>query len=468
MSPPGDGRAGPWSDLRDTLNGLAESLRVQLWPLPTVGVVLAVALGIGLPDLDARIDDDLPAAASELLFGGGPGAARAVLEAVAGSLITVTSLTFSLTVVTLQLASSQFSPRLLRTFTRDRFVHSTLALFLATFTYALTVLRTVRSADAEQVTFVPQIAVTVAVLLALASVLGLVLFLAHLAGEIRVESMLRTVRADAGETMRRILPERQDAENHEAENPERPRPPADGLLLTAESSGFLIRVDEGALLRAAVDADAVLVLDRHPGDWLVAGVPVGTGWPRTPGRFEPDARTGLLQRLASAIRTGVERTAEQDVGFGLRQLTDVAIKALSPGINDPTTAVHALGHASAFLCELTGRDLGPRLLRDDDGRVRVVLHRPGFADLLELAVAQPRRYGADPGVMVRLTALLREVAWCARDQEQRRAVVDQLARMQVAVAGRDFDAAERARLDASARQVEQALAGRWQPAGGAL
>ena len=106
------------------LSVMRDALRTQLWPVPTIAVVLAVALGVLLPRLDARIDGELPASVTTYLFGGGAGAARTVLDAIAGSLITVTALTFSLTIVTLQLASSQFSPRLLRTFTSDRIVHA--------------------------------------------------------------------------------------------------------------------------------------------------------------------------------------------------------------------------------------------------------------------------------------------------------------------------------------------------------
>ena len=149
---------GGWSALRD-------AVRTQLWPIPAIGIALAALVGVLLPRLDARIDDNLPPVAANYLFGGGAAAARAVLEAIAGSLITVTSLTFSLTVVTLQLASSQFSPRLLRTFSSDRFVQGTLALLLGTFTYALTVLRTVRTPADDQDLFVPQISVTLAFLL---------------------------------------------------------------------------------------------------------------------------------------------------------------------------------------------------------------------------------------------------------------------------------------------------------------
>ena len=445
---------------RMRLGALREAVRTQLWPLPVFSVLLALALGVLLPLLDARVDDDLPAAVTGYLFGGGPGAARTVLDAIASSLITVTSLTFSLTVVTLQLASSQFSPRLLRTFMRDRFVHVTLALFLATFTYALTVLRTVRSADDGATPFVPQLSVTVAFLLALGSVLGLVLFLAHLAREIRVETMLCNVHTDASGTLQRVLA-RPVPPGAGEEVP--PRPPAQALPLVAAASGFLVRIDEDALLAAAERADAVVLVDRCPGSSLVAGTPVAAAWPRHGGSFAgPDVSSRLAEQVADALATGPERTSEQDVGFGLRQLTDVTAKALSPGINDPTTAVHALGHAAALLCELTDLDLGPRVLRDEQTRVRVVLRQQSFAELLELAVAQPRRYGAaDPVVLARLFSLLREVAWSAGRPEQRAAVAEQLARLRATAGSQDLDAAERERLAVLADQGQQALAGHW-------
>ncbi|MCZ9336275.1 DUF2254 domain-containing protein, partial [Streptomyces sp. TRM76130] len=118
------------------------------------------------------------------------------------------------------------------------------------------------------------------------------------------------------------------------------------------ASGFFTSVDEAALLRAAVEADAVLLVERHPGSPLVAATPVGAAWPRTGRPFCPDTWARLSERVSRAVRTGPERTELQDVAFGLRQLTDIAVKALSPGINDPTTAVHALSHSAALLCEL--------------------------------------------------------------------------------------------------------------------
>lgn len=438
-----------WASLRD-------GFRTQLWPLPSAAVVLAIALGVGLPRLEASEVRLVPSSLRDYLFTGGPDAARTVLDAVAGSLITVTALTFSLTVVTLQLASSQFSPRLLRTFTRDLVVQATLGLFLGTFAYALTVLRTVRASSDARTEFVPAVSVTLAYALAVASVLGLIFFLAHLAQTIRVESMLRSVHQDASANLRRELGKPEGA------------PPTLGSLMptgpwtavTAASSGFLVRIQEDDLLAAAVEADVMVVLDVLPGSWLAADTPVGAFWQV----HAEDARSGAADTAAAISATlvpGFERTSVQDVSFGLRQLTDVAVKALSPGINDPTTAIHALGHSSALLGEFAHRDLGPRVLRDEQGRTRVVLARPDLAALLRLALDQPGRYGAkDPAVLTRLFMLLRELAWVVA-AHQRPAVSAELARLRRLVARQGFDEDDLAELDASAELVDAALAGRW-------
>lgn len=422
-----------------------DTMRTQLWPLPCSGVVAAVVAGVLLPRVDSRWGRWLPSWLSEALFAGDAGAARTLLDAISTSLITVTSLTFSLTVVTLQLASSQFSPRLLRTFTSDVFVQATLAVFLSTFTYALTVLRAVRSDDGG----VPRLSVTMAFVLGIASMLCLVLFLAHLARKIRVETMLRDVHQDARATLRTATAPRDDV----PPRPPIPAPPEHAVCLRAPSSGFLTSIDQAELRSAATKADACLVIDCYPGNSLVEGVPIGTAW-SDHDTLDDDVVEQLQHAVDRAIKTGYERTAAQDVGYGLRQLSDVANKALSPGINDPTTAIHALGHISALLCELAGRDCGPTLLHDDD-RVRVVLNRPDLAELLDLSITQPRHYGAsDLLVMLRLFRLLEELAYHFDDSTPIRAQRD---RLRASVAQSDFDSTQKTQLDQAAQRVEHAM-----------
>lgn len=392
-----------------------------------------------------------------MLFGGDADAARSLLDAIASSMITVTALTFSLTVVTLQLASSQFSPRLLRIFTSDLFVQATLALFLATFTYSLTVLRAVRSAGVSgQAEFIPRFAVTLAFLLAVASVVALVLFLAHLTTQIRVETMLRHVGSDASTTMRAVLSER---EGTTTSLPAALRPPVDAVVVLAIDSGFVTWIEQGALVAGAVDEDALVSFEAHPGAFVVKGTPLGTAWPAGGGSFDSEAAERISDRVAGCVHTGTERTGSQDVGFRLRQLTDLANKALSPGINDPTTAIHALCHISDLLCALTDYDLGAHLIHDDDGRMRVALHRPDFAAYLDLGVAQPRRYGAeDPQVLERIFQVLLDLSHRA-PAEYGPMVLTQLQRLQATVAAQGFDAHERAALAELGRHVEHRLRG---------
>ncbi|MEO6200432.1 MAG: DUF2254 domain-containing protein [Cryobacterium sp.] len=437
---------------------VTDALESELWPIPSLAVGAAIGLGIGLPVLDAAIDDRLSPLVAQYLFGGGPAAARAVLQAVSGSLITVTSLTFSLTVVTLQLASSQFSPRLLRTFTSDRFVHGTLALFLATFTYALTVLRTVRTQDEGGAAFVPQLSVTFAYVLSLASVIALVMFLAHLTREIRVETMMQRVSAETSAVIKRLFDD-EDADRPGSDTPVPLEPTAGSRRIESADSGFLTHTDERALLAAATAWEAVIRIDSEAGDSLIRRTPFATAWPLDPSRrFTSEEHDGISNAVNGAIGTGVERTNPQDAGYGFRQLADVAAKALSPGINDPTTAVHVIGHLSALLCLVAELRAGPRSISDENGRVRVVVSRPTMRDLLGLGLSQIRQYGAqDPVVASRILCLLKEVAWCDRANAHTVALRSELAQTTEAFQRHSYGAAERGRLDKLARQVSDAL-----------
>lgn len=437
--------------MRDRIHALKEAVRSRLWPIPVFAVALAVALGSGLPIVDEMVDENVPEVLQVYLFSGGPEAARAVLQAISGSLITVTSLTFSLAVVTLQLASSQFSPRLLRTFTSDSFVHWTLALFLGTFAYSLTVLRSVRGGAGIGSEFVPDISVTVAFLLAIASVIGLVLFLAHLTREIRVETMMRNVHAETDATIERMIPKEPQ---QSAGNPFG----LGGKRIVASSSGFLTSVDGPALASAARKAGAVFRIDAWPGASLIARVPFATVWASDGRNFTAAELEDLTKLIGDAVTIEFERNNNQDPAFGFRQLADVGARALSPGTNDPTTAVHVIGHLSSLLCKLVGRDLHDELLVDSDGVVRAVLTRPRFEHFLSLAVAQIRHYGMqDAAVGNRLLALLDEVNWCDRRSAARDALQSQLAQMRESVERHEFTSGEKRALLERCEQVRRAL-----------
>ncbi|MBB2773872.1 MULTISPECIES: DUF2254 domain-containing protein [Mycolicibacterium] len=435
--------------------GLAEAVRSRLWPLPMLALAAALACGIAMPEVDAALDTRLPGAVERLLFGGGADAAREVLSAIAASLITVTSLTFSLTLITLQLASSQYSPRLLRTFAADQVVQRTLALFLATFVYALTVLRTIRSND-ESADFVPQLSVTIAYVLAVVSVGALVVFLGHLVRQIRVETLLDQVCGDTVTTAARMLRRREGGDAHAGEPPALTIP-GRGEVIESATSGFLVEIDEAALLAAAVRHDVVLRMDRSVGSPLTAGVPAARCWPRPGTQLDDQALQEVRKHVSAALRTGPERTSAQDPEYGLRQLVDVVVRALSPGINDPTTAVHGLHSCTVALSELLGYHLGPHTMTDEHGDVRVVIARSTFAELLAMVCAQPRHYGADdPAVRHALLLMLHDLGWQATLAGDRTAIAEQLEHLRRA-ATKDVDAVDAQRAEVLYRETLSVL-----------
>ncbi|MEJ5943910.1 DUF2254 domain-containing protein [Pseudokineococcus basanitobsidens] len=425
-----------------------------MWPTPLAFIALALLAGTLLPLLDEVVDDDLPTFVSDVVFGGGASAARDVLAAIAGAFVTVTSLTFSLTVVTLQLASSQYSPRLLRTFAGDRAVQLTLGLFLSVFVYALVVLRTVREPLDDGGGFVPQLSVTLAVLLAVGGVVGLVLFLAHLVRRIRIEPILVDVRAEAMVAVTGS----ERAEPVPASLQER----TDGLVVRAGETGFVARLDRDALVELARSRDAVLDLTATPGALLVRGDHLGRLLPGVAAGSETRYADEELERaVRSGVVMGEERTSAQDPTYGLRQIVDVAVRAVSPSLNDPTTAVHALAHLADVTAAALEHGVGDALLRDEDDVVRVVLRRQGVPEVLDVVVGQPLLYASeDPVVLVALHELLaRAAAVVGGAPDQLRHVL--AARDRVVRASEDFrdDARWRQMLDEAAARVDQAAAG---------
>jgi uncharacterized membrane protein len=425
--------------------------------VPVLGILVAVGLGVGLPALDEVLADRAGGHPLTFVFGGGPSAARDLLAAIAGSLISVTGLTFSFTVVALQLASSQHSPRLLQTFVTDRVVQLTLAQLVATFVYALTVLRTVRSEDAtsDESAFVPRLSVTVGFVLTLVSVVALVLFLGHLARSLRVETMYRDVHDEATQTYAHEL-----SEDDDGPVPELPTGAPDHL--PARSSGFLVDVEPGDVVSAAADAGVTVLLEARIGDSVVAGTPLAAVWSGRSGAA-PD-----LDRVAEAVhrsvRLGFERSPTRDIAYSLRKVVDITVRALSPGTNDPTTAVHGLSHVSALLGELVAHPPRAKAYRDDGGVVRLVVPQWDVHTLVQVGLEEPLQFASgQPAVLRRIAGLLRELAWRA-PRGLLDADLDGYLRQVVDLAGKSTSVS-RAETDDWERRVREAMAGRWTPSG---
>jgi uncharacterized membrane protein len=390
-------------------------VRGALWVLPTLSVGVFLLAGALLSRVE--VGPDSPWAA--LAFQGTADDARSLLIVVSSTMITVTGLVFALTIVALQIASGQYSPRLLRNFMRDRGTQLVLSIFVGAFAYSTAGLFTVGIQGADEEAFVPRLAVSGSLALALASVGVLIYFIHHLAHSIQIDTIMSNVERETRSVIDDIYPHQPRYREPEERCPE---PPLDAVGLPAARSGYLQAVHPEPLLRAAVRDDLVIVLAKQVGDHVVAGTPIAWAWHRSGG--PPPGADALRAALADAVLIGFERTMVQDVGFGIRRLVDIASKALSPAINDPYTGVQAVHHLSVLLCSLARQRLGDWTVRDGQGELRVAVPRPTFPDYLRLGTAQIRRFGAaEPAVTRSLIVLLRDAGVSSATEDRRLACV---------------------------------------------
>jgi uncharacterized membrane protein len=397
------------------LQGWWDDLRDSLWLIPTVTVLLAASLAPLLAMLEP-LPETIP---DGLVFTGTPDGARAILSSLAGAIITVVGLVFSLTVVALQMAASQFTPRLLRTFLRDRRVQVVLSGMVGSAVYSVGVLRLVRTSGEGVDPFVPRLAVTVALLFAFVAVGLLLFFLHHVTQHLRVDVVMNEIvtfsvrQLDKVPSSRDMLPDRLA-----------PDPPGQAVPIWARRDGYLQLVDVDALAADARSAGLRVRLRPTLGDWVTAGTTLAWAWGEEDGNG-PGDRDQVAALVHQHLHLGVDRTESTDLAFGLRQLQDVATRALSPGVNDPTTAVLAVTQMSAVLCRYAAHPLGDDVVEDDDGDVRAAAPRPGFGALLELAVGATRRYGRqDPEVLVALVTMLLDLAEHVADSAPRVAEIE--------------------------------------------
>jgi uncharacterized membrane protein len=401
---------------------LRDELRGALWFLPTAALLVSLVLGLALASV--HVDED--SLLWPVAFKGSADDARQILIVVGATMITVTGLVFSLTIVALQIASSQFSPRLLRNFLRDRGNQWVLAVFVSTFAYSTAGLQTVGTDRAGGGDFVPRLAISGAMVFALASLAMLIYFINHLAHSIQIDHIMRDVERRTLEVIRTgesdDVVTRRDAEDDRAARATASVDVRD-LTVDAWSSGYVQSVDGDGLARLASERNMTIALRPHVGDYVVAGDPLLTVRAEH-GTWPTDAVA--IPELRSLVRVGIERTMEQDIAFGIRQLVDIALRALSPAINDPYTAVQATDHLTNILAVLADRPLSAWVLSDTDGTVRLTVPRPGFIDYVDLACDQIRRFGAaEPAIIAALTRLLGALAARVTDDDRRRGLARQ-------------------------------------------
>jgi uncharacterized membrane protein len=428
------------------LQALWLQVRDSLWFLPSLMTVAAMLLAFGLVELDRRVVDAEYIGGYFFVFGAGSDGARGMLSAIAQSTMTVTGVVFSVTIIALQLASTQFTPRVLVRFTNDRGNQVVLGIFIATFTYALLVLRVVRRDDE----FVPAIAITVAIVLALVAVGAIIYFIDHVANSLKAETVIARVVEETTRVIERVYPRAHGGSGAAAlpyEPEESFAPEGQPAALIARASGFLQGIDQPALSRA-VGGRLTIEMRLEIGDFIIEGEPLARVWPAAALEDEDTAR-----RLRSAFLLGGERTPQQDVQRGLIELVDIAVKALSPSIYEPTTAVACIHRIGELLVAIGNRAPPRRHRSSEDGRVRFILEHGDFEAAVRLAVRPIRRYGEDQAaILIKLLDTLGRVG--ALVPEARRAplaaeVEETLARAEARIESR----MDRAEIQAEAERA---------------
>ncbi len=366
-----------------SLNILAK-IRASMWLLPALMAFVAVAAAVTIAIFQSRIT--VPESVGRHLFSGEPSGARAILGAIAGSMIGVTGVVFSITIVALALASGQFGPRLLRNFMRDRSVQAVLGTFIATFAFSLVALRSIsdREKDGGGYLFV-----VIGVILALASIGVLIFFIHHIATAIQAETVIENVARELSQKIDRLYPETVGtalAAHRDFSLPDSFEETAYGIR--AARDGYIQSLDADAVLDFAMKHDLVIVFDRRPGHFVAKGHVVMRAWPgeRIDAAIDAD--------LVKTAIIGPHRTAEEDVEFLVEQLVEIAVRALSPGINDPFTAIACIDRLGAALSGLSDRAMPSPWRADAAGTLRVVVDRPSFEGIVENAFNQVRQFGA--------------------------------------------------------------------------
>jgi uncharacterized membrane protein len=399
----GAGKISGTNGGRGRLIAVFDEVRASFGFPSGLAMLLGIVFGLGLPALDDALGIELPVLAFD-----SQSTARSLLETIATATTAVAGLSFSVTVVALTLASQQLSPRVLRSFRSDRLSQITLALFLGTFVYSLALLVRlgVSGEDAEP----PNLSMTVAVLLAFAAFSTFAGFIAHIINLLQPSTVISSVHDDAVKASSERFPSgtgEPDDEGHAAGLAAGAIDQNSLRAVEARSAGYLTVVDTGPLIKAATDADAVLLQSVFVGSYVLPGetiaeiaAPVGT---------DPDSEQ--IDRFEESVHgcfvLGDQRTLVQDIAFPVRQLADIALKGLSPGINDPTTSENAIDAMGSFLIEFVNSERPSAVRVDDEGNPRLVAKAPDLDDLLRLGFEQVRISAeTHPLILERMLVLL--------------------------------------------------------------
>jgi uncharacterized membrane protein len=407
-----------------------EALRTTFWFVPTVLILVAAVIFVASFAIDVATyyhHIQLPF----WLRIGSASAGRDVLIAIAAAIITTVGVVFSITILALTLASQQFGPRMMRNFVRDFGNQFTLGTFVASFVYSVLALGSISSYPHPD--FVPRLCIAVAELLLLLDLAVLIYFINHIAGSIQLPAVIAGIAHDLDVAIDKEFPEQDDTRDQAAVISARdlrvrlqqPDELLDALerrggVVLAAKSGYLQFVGYSQLTKIARLLDATIRLDYRPGHFIVAGQPIAKVFPQGAAKQVEDA-------LAKSHVTGPHRTLMQDPVFAIDQIVEIAIRALSPAVNDTFTALTCLDWLSEGLCRLSQRELTHDIYRDEEGRIRLIGAGWSYERIISRALDKIRQAAVGmPAVAIRMLDTISVVANATTSQLQREVLVNQV------------------------------------------
>jgi uncharacterized membrane protein len=421
-----------------------EVLRTNLWLVPAVEVVGAVILFICTYALDRAAYDGVFTVPGWAISGG-PDVARTVLTAIAAAVITVIGVVFSIVIVALTLTSTQFGPRMLRNFIRDRGTQLTLGTYVATFVYAVLTLGSV--GQGSHGSFVPHISVTVTLALMLADLAVLIYFLHHIALQIQLPQVIAGIAGDLQKAIELQAGDPSVGADAEMATVLIAGMDGEGGVIEAPRSGYLQYIQHETLVTIATEVNAVVYLRYRPGHFIIQGTEYATVWP-------PEAAGAVARELSRAHLTGPYRTLAQDVSFGIDQLVEICIRALSAAVNDTFTGMTCIDWIGDSLCKVTGRWQPTRVYRDASGAVRVIATEVTWERLVQRAFEKVRQAGRGmPAVLIRQLDALARIMERTTVPADRQVLLDQAAMIERLSAGTVDEPADRADISRAYQRV---------------
>ena len=415
----------------ERLKYLWEELNASFWFIPILMLLITIGSAIGLIYLDSQIMYS-PEGILKYLLPASVDSARNILGIIAGAMIGVAGTVFSITLVVLTLASSQLGSRLVRNFMYDKLNQIVLGTYVSSFVYCLIILSSIK--ENTNFHFVPAFSVLAALASAVAGIILLIIFIHHVSMSIQSDKVISDISDAMSKSIRKLFPEEIGYEE------EKPTPDMNVLQkqyaykqdVKCSRSGYLQSVDGDGLLGIAQENDCIIILHHRPGDYLVHNMIL------CQFLCNEECSKEVHEKIQDDFIIGKVRTPLQDAEFSIHQMVEVASRALSPGVNDPYTAIACIDNLASVMCYLTGAEFPSPYRYDSQDKLRVIADNHTFSGMLNAAFNQIRQYGeGSPSVMIRLMEVMKTISTFAKNKNQQE-LIAQHAEMIMKAAERTF------------------------------